>query len=177
MTIRATLENSRNRALLTLAGAAALLAACATAPMTTPAPAASSAFSVEQFGWSAAAGQNSIEGQIASGDNGVPFACIGSAGLTPDTPYTRARFQTLYGSTDRAQLPAAVVRARTVEDAQADYRSFVRSEACEANRFTFHNLPEGSWFVIVPVKAGDGDVTVLMRRVQTRGNRAVQLSL
>lgn len=177
MTIRATLTTSRNRALLALAGAAALLAACATTPMSGPAPAPSSAFSVEQFGWSAAVGQNSIEAQVASGVNGVPFACIGSAGLTPDTPYTRARFLTLYGSTERAQLPAATVRARTVEDAQADYRSFVRSEACEANRFTFSNLPEGSWYVIVPVKAGDGEVTVLMRRVQTRGNRAVQLSL
>ena len=48
------------------------------------------------------------------GRDGQSFACTGSVALTPDTPYTRARFQTLYGSTDQAAIPEAVVRARTV---------------------------------------------------------------
>ncbi len=175
MPISVTTAIRRPRTLLALMGAAALSACATTAPA--PPPAASSAFSAEQFQWSAAHGNNQIVGQIASGDNGVPFACIGSAGLTPQTPYTSARFETLYGSTERAQLPAAVVRARTVEDAQADYRGFVRSVSCQANRFNFEGLPDGSWFVIVPVRAGEGDVNVLMRRVQTRGGRVSNLSL
>lgn len=166
----------RSLTVVALLGSAAL-AACSTTGTGPVAPAASSEFSVHQFAWSAVPGRNSIVAQIASGTDGKPYACIGSAGLTPDTPYTRARFQTLYGSTDRAELPAAVVRARTVEDAQADYRSFVRSQSCDANRFTFNDLPDGSWFVIVPVRAGEGEVTVLMRRVQTRGGRAVNLAL
>lgn len=175
MLFRVSAAIRRPRTLLALMGAAAL-SACATSTPTGPTT-SSSAFSTEQFQWSAAQGNNLIVGQIASNDNGVPFACIGSAGLTPETPYTRARFETLYGSTQRAQLPAAVVRARTVEDAQADYRSFVRSVPCEANRFAFDGLPDGNWFVIAPVRAGQGDVTVLMRRVQTRGGRPVDLAL
>lgn len=176
MTNRAFSALRRPRALLAIAGAA-LLAACATTGDNGAGP-ASSAFSVEQFAWSAQTGRNTIQGQISSRENGRAFTCIGSAGLTPETPYTRARFQTLYGSTQNAQLPAAVVRARTVEDAQADYRGFVRSEECSANRFSFRDLPDGNWFVIVPVRAGDdGEVTVLMRRVQTRGGRATALAL
>lgn len=175
MSISVTNIVRRPRNLLALMGAAAL-AACATATPMAP-PVASSAFSIEQFQWSSANGTNRIDAQITSGDNGTPFACIGSAGLTPQTPYTTARFETLYGSTERAQLPAAVVRARTVEDAQADYRGFVRSVPCEANRFSFDGLPDGSWFVIVPVRAGQGDVNVIMRRVQTRGGRVANLSL
>ena len=42
--------------------------------------------------------------------------------------------------------------------------------------FRFSNLPDGSWFLIAPVKADD-DVMVLMRRVQTRGGRAVNVTL
>lgn len=175
MSISVTTAVRRPRTLLALMAAAAV-SACATATPLAP-PTASSAFSVEQFQWSSANGTNRITGQIASGDNGVPFSCIGSAGLTPQTPYTSARFETLYGSTERAQLPAAVVRARTVEDAQADYRSFVRSVPCEANRFAFDGLPDGSWFVIVPVRAGEGEINVMMRRVQTRGGRVSNLSL
>ena len=72
---------------------------------------------------------------------------MASAGLTPDTPYTRARFRTLYGSTERAAVPAAVVRARTVPDANANYSDFVRSEPCRAGRFQFDGLPDGDYAV------------------------------
>lgn len=166
----------RPLALAAIVGTVAL-AACSTTGPAGNVAATGSAFSVQQFAWSALPGRNTIQGQIASSSQGVPYACIGSAGLTPETPYTRARFETLYGSTQRAELPAAVVRARTIEDAQADYRGFVRSEACDANRFTFNGLPDGNWFVIVPVRAAQGDVTVLMRRVQTRGGRVSTLAL
>ena len=56
-------------------------------------------------------GRNSIQGQIAFARDGKAFDCVASVGLTPDTPYTRARIRTLYGSTQRAAVPAAVVRA------------------------------------------------------------------
>src|SRR5690606_27959759 len=102
---------------------------------------------------------------------GQVFACTGSVGLTPDTPYTRARFRTLYGSTDRAAAPESDVRARTVADPSADYRSFVRSTTCQDGRFSFSGLPAGGWFIIAPVSAGGDDRVVLMRRVETRGGR------
>jgi len=155
--------------------AVATLAACAPAP----GPAgygAPAAFSAADFDWSTRAGTASIEGRVAYGRDGQSFACTGSVALTPDTPYTRARFMTLYGSTTQAAIPEAVVRARTVPDSNADYRSFVRSETCENGAFRFDDLPAGNWFLITPVSAG-GDRIVLMRRVETRAGRVAGITL
>lgn len=163
------------RHLIAIAAVAASLAACETVspggygPVSGPGP-SSSAFRAEDFAWSARPGRASIDGRIDYRREGQVFNCTGAVALTPDTPYTRARFQTLYGSTTRAAIPEAVVRARTVADPNADYRSFVRQTSCENNRFQFADLPDGNWFVITPVSAG-GDRIVLMRNVATRGGR------
>lgn len=160
------------RNLLLFAALGTALAACETVPMNGPGGSgpASSAFNASDFAWSAASGRGSIDGQVSFNRDGQTYSCTGSVGLTPDTRYTRARFQTLYGSTDRAAIPEAVVRARTVENPSADYRSFVRSATCQNGRFEFTGLPDGGWFIITPVSAG-GDRIVLMRRVVTRGAR------
>ena len=130
--------------------ATAVLAACA--PVPGPALyAPPAAFNAADFGWSVRSGTAGIEGRVAYGRDGQSFACTGSVALTPDTPYTRARFQTLYGSTNQAAVPEAVIRARTVPDPNADYRSYVRSTTCENGRFRFNGLPEGGWFLITPV--------------------------
>lgn len=166
--------------LIAIAALAASVAACETTPSGgygsgyAPRP-ASTAFRADDFAWSAREGRAAIDGRIDYRREGQAFNCTGSVALTPDTPYTRARFQTLYGSTDRAAIPVAVVRARTVPDPNADYRSFVRDVRCENNRFEFSNLPAGGWFVIVPVSAG-GEPLVLMRHVTTRSGR-VSLTL
>lgn len=157
------------RHLIAVVAVAASLAACETVPMGDTRP-ASAAFSAEDFAWSAGTGRGSIDGRVAFSREGQTFACTGSVALTPDTPYTRARFQTLYGSIDRAAIPEAVVRARTVENPSADYRSFVRSATCQNGRFEFSGLPDGEWFIIAPVSAG-GDRIVLMRHIGTRGGR------
>lgn len=154
------------------------LAACSTVPgQGGPAPMASSAFNRADFQWSAGTGNGSIQGQITSNQDGTAFSCVGSVGLTPATGYTDARFQTLYGSTVRARLPAEVVRARTVSDPTADYNEFVRTTACQNNRFAFSGLPNGRWYVIVPVRAGQGPVHVIMQQVSISNGRAVNLSL
>ncbi|MNV19618.1 hypothetical protein D3C71_1104920 [compost metagenome] len=158
-----------------LAGALAL-GACATMPMNGVAPADSAEFSADAFAWSTRAGQASIEGRVAFAQDGKSFHCVGNVGLIPDTGYTRARMQRLYGSTDRAAVPAAVVRARSAGEQGADYRSFERAQACAADVFRFNGLPDGSWFLISPVKAGD-DIVVLMKRVQTRGGRMINVTL
>ncbi len=69
-----------------------------------------------------------------------------------------------------------MVRARTVPDANANYSSYVRSERCENGRVRFDGLPDGGWFLIVPVTSGDAPL-VLMRSVQTRGGRVVTVTL
>jgi len=166
------------RRLLVLAAVAASLGACETLPMDGGAPGpgvgprpVSTAFSAGDFAWSSRSGRGSIDGRVTWRRDGQPYDCTGSVALTPDTPYTRARFQTLYGSTDRAAIPEAVVRARTVPDPAADYRSFVRSTTCRDGRFEFTGLPDGDWFIITPVSAGGDDRIVLMRHVRTRGAR------
>ncbi len=161
------------RHLILFAALGAVLAACETVPVGDFGPgggAATAAFNAEDFAWSARSGRGSIDGRVDFSRDGQSFDCTGSVALTPDTPYTRARFRTLYGSTDRAAIPEAVVRARTVPDPNADYRSFVRSTTCQNGRFEFAGLPDGGWFIITPVSAG-GDRIVLMRRVGTRGGR------
>ena len=161
------------RHLIVIVAVAAGLAACETVPMAGDRPvggSSSSAFNPGDFAWSTHPGRGAIEGRVAFRREGQSFDCTGSVALTPDTPYTRARFRTLYGSTDRAAIPEAVVRARTVPDPNADYRSFVRSTTCQDGQFEFTELPDGDWFIIAPVSAG-GDRIVLMRHIGTRGGR------
>ena len=163
---------------LTMLVGAGSLAACSTLPSGgTMTPARSAAFNKADFAWSATPGQGGISGRIASSADGVAFTCVGSVGLTPSTGFTDARFRTLYGSTTRAQLPAEVVRARTVSDPNEDYREFVRSTTCTDNGFAFNGLPDGRWYVIAPVKAGDGPVVVMMQQVHVRGGRTINLTL
>tara|TARA_R110002124_G_scaffold21687_1_gene83306 strand:- start:1656 stop:2162 length:507 start_codon:yes stop_codon:yes gene_type:complete len=165
------------RPLLALAAVAVLGAACApTTGTMSQGATASTAFNAAAFAWSAQTGQAVINGRVDYRQDGQAYDCTGSVALTPDTPYTRARFNTLYGSIDRAAVPEAVVRARTVSDPNADYRSFVRSTTCNDRRFSFTGLPDGGWFVIAPVSAG-GERIVLMRRVETRGGRTVNITL
>ncbi|WP_125255937.1 hypothetical protein [Brevundimonas fluminis] len=163
----------RSPVLFTLAVAAAALTAAACAPTTggpgLPIPVEDDSFDPSDFAWSTHSGSSSIDGRVDYRPGGVAYRCSGSVGLVPDTPYTRSRFRVLYGSTDRAAVPEEVVRARNVPDPNADYRAFTRSDACSDNRFDFAGLPDGSWFLIVPVSGADGGRMVLMRRVVTRG--------
>jgi len=165
-------------AALVLGLAVGALSACAPTTFPTGAPVGGpAAFNTADFAWSERPGQAAIEGPVTYTQDGKAYACVASAGLTPDTPYTRARFRTLYGSTERAAVPAAVVRARTVPDANANYSGFVRDTRCENGRFRFSGLPDGGWFLIVPVRTGDEAPLVLMRRVDTRGGRVVNVAL
>ncbi|RZJ41574.1 MAG: hypothetical protein EON86_09925 [Brevundimonas sp.] len=153
-----------------VAAAGTVLAACETVPSGPSGMAGPAAFRTDDFNWSTGSGRASIEGRVDYRRDGQSFSCTGSVALTPDTPYTRARFRTLYGSTDRAAIPEAIVRARTVADPNADYRSFVRSATCRDGVFDFVGLPAGGWFIIAPVSAG-GERVVLMRHVDTRTSR------
>jgi hypothetical protein len=173
----AQMTSRKSLPLVAIAALGGLLAACESVPMDRgfgpgpgPGP-ASGVFRADDFAWSTTSGSASIDGRIDYRRNGRVFDCTGSVGLTPDTPYTSARFRTLYGSTDRAAIPEAIVRARTVADPNADYRSYVRSTTCENGRFTFSGLPDGGWFIIVPVSAEGEDRIVLMRHVYTRSGR------
>ena len=168
---------------LTLAGCAALAACAPTASgpgamipgVGTPYPPNPAAFRAEDFAWSTQGGTSAVEGRVNFSRDGQTFNCTGSVGLTPDTPYTRRRFQNLYGSIELAALPEAVIRARNVADPAEDYRSYVRSQQCADNTYRFADLPPGSWFLVTPVSAGGEDRVVLMRRVETRPDRTTNV--
>lgn len=168
---------ARKLLLASVALSAAGVSACAStrAPATPPV----AIFDVTAFAWSTMSGPNAVSGQLAYAGGGRTWRCAGSVGLTPETPWTRQRFATLYGSTERAAAPAAVVRARTVAEASDDYRAFVRNTTCDsAGRFRFDGLPDGAWFLISPATAGqEGDTVVLMRRVTTRGGQITDVRL
>lgn len=167
------------RITLTLALAAIALGACETVATSGGglSPVGVAVFNAQDFAWSERPGSASISGVVAYSQAGRAYQCAGSVGLTPDTPYTRQRFSRLYGSVERAALPAETVRQRNVSDPGADYRAYTRSTACENNRFSFTGLPDGSWFVIAPVSAPGTERMVLMQRVATRGGRPVSISL
>jgi len=165
------------RSILALAAVTGALTACAPAPVGTPYPVAPAAFHTADFAWSQAPGRAAIDGRIDFNLRGQAYACTGPVVLTPDTPYTRQRFNTLYGSINRAAIPEPIVRARNVPDPNADYRSFVRQETCVDNRFRIEGLPNGSWFLIATVSAPGTERIVVMRRVETRGGRPVTVTL
>jgi hypothetical protein len=162
---------------LTIA-ALAVTAACAPTMAPDSGPIVeSTAFNAADFAWSSANGTAGVDGRINYAQNGMRYTCTGSVALTPVTPYTRARFRNLYGSIDKAALPESVVRARTVADPNADYRSYVRSSTCSDNRFQFNNLPAGEWFVIAPVSADGDERVVMMQRVRTRAGARLDITL
>ena len=168
------------RSILAVAALAGALAACAPVPGPSPYPVVPAAFYTADFAWSQQPGRAAIDGRIAFNLRGETYNCTGPVVLTPDTPYTRQRFNTLYGSVNRAAIPEPVVRARNVPDPNADYRSFVRQERCTDNRFSIADLPNGNWFLIATVTSAvspGAERIVLMRRVETRGGRSVTVTL
>jgi hypothetical protein len=78
----------------------------------------------------------------------------------------------LYGSANAAAAPVSIVRARTPSAGAGDYARFVRRTTCdESNHFSFHDLPDGAWYVITVGKPidGPGEPVAVTRRVETHG--------
>jgi hypothetical protein len=132
---------------------------------------ASTAFRLQDFGWSKAPGRGLIRGTIGYRAENVSYTCQGKdVVLLPETAWSRSRVLTLYGSSEAAAVPADVVRSRTVP-APADYALVVKHSTCDAaNRFEFQGLPAGRWFLITLASplSGPAMPVVVMRRVDTR---------
>jgi hypothetical protein len=173
-------------ALRRLALAAALigLAACETTggpPAPPPSSKASpTVFRPDDFSWSAVPGKGRIDGRLAYRRSEQRYTCAGAAViLTPETPWTKRRMNILYKSSTYAALPIEEVRARTPSEPDADYSAFIRRAVCSStDTFTFTKLPDGAWFVITIAKpvGGKGSLAI-MRRVETRNGRAINLVL
>lgn len=101
-------------------------------------------FPIADFAWSAQPGTAAIDGSASlSGPDGTRQTCAGlEVVLSPKTAYT----------------DALIARSRSRADIwqevrwHADYDRFRRKTVCAGNgSFSFESLPEGTWYVLVPV--------------------------
>lgn len=190
MAYKLALAMNRSRLIPTLGLAALALSACAPTlgppppgrrPPPPPPSAGPANFSAADFAWSQAPGRNGIQGSLAYRNGGGAYTCAGSGVvLTPETPWSRRRMNVLYGSTERAALPAEEVRKRTPSAPPGDAGPFVKRTTCDAaSRFSFQGLPNGAWYAITiarPAAQPQGGTIALMRRVVTRGGRVTQVA-
>jgi hypothetical protein len=161
------------------------LAACAPTlgpPPPGRAPAGPPVFRTADFAWSQAKGRNGLAGRVSYRQGQIRYSCAGAGVvLTPETPWSRARMAALYGSTERAALPTDEVRSRTPKAPAGDAGPYVKRATCDAaDRFSFSDLPDGTWYVITtarPANRPDAESVALMRRVTTRGGRTVTVDL
>lgn len=176
-------------ALIAAVGSAALVAACAptlgppppagySPPRPAPPPAS---FSAADFAWSQKPGRNIIAGRVAYRSGVTRYTCAGSSVvLTPETAWSARRMTFLYGSGDRAALPADEVRARTPNAPQGDAGPFVKRTTCDdADQFAFGSLADGAWYAITIARpvTGSGGTVALMKRIVVRGGQTVPLAL
>ena len=142
-------------------------------PPTTNQPPSANGFDEGAFAWSRGAAGGGIRGVVTYG--GDAYSC-GDVVLLPETPWTRARMERLYGSSTSAVAPADDVRAHTPRDpadvAQSRLMaSYARHAQCDArNHFSFAGLPNGAWYIITVAtpKAG-GPKIALIKRFPTYG--------
>jgi hypothetical protein len=173
-----------------IASAAALLMVAACAPTLGPpppppgagGPPSATEFRPADFSWSAVPGPGRVDGRLVYRAGPTRYTCSGQGVvLTPETLWSRRRMTILYNSPDRAALPATEVRARTPSAPGGDYSAFVKRTVCDANNhFSFSGLANGAWYVITvakPVPAGAGPDIAVMRRVEIRRGRPVNVEL
>jgi hypothetical protein len=114
--------------------------------------------------------------------DGRSLSCAGvSVALVVDTPRSRQRLQTLYGSAEHALAPVADVRARSAALGAGDPP--LTSAQCDAHGdFVFPNVEPGAYYLIarmhtVPAGRAPDDVGLLQRVVVRPGEeRRVRLA-
>lgn len=119
-------------------------------PVAHRAPAHRAAFNARQAAYILHHGSNTIEGQAIVRYSDGPASCAGDvATLVPDTPYTRARLNRLYGG---SRAFAAISTApRLPRD--RNYEAYVRHAPCDADgRFRFDRLADGRYVVVAPLR-------------------------
>jgi hypothetical protein len=109
--------------------------------------------------------------------SGARGTCVGlSVVLMRDTPGFHQRMVSLYGSGERANLPIAVVKARSAKLGPASENPLVDTVQCDAQGFSFRGLNAGSYFVITRARVGAED-DVVMRRVELVPGETLDVSL
>lgn len=126
-----------------------LLSACDSAPA---AHSVSVPFNPLEIAWFGLPGHNTVRGSaVMRTVGGDVRTCAGlDANLIPDSVYARARFQEMYGNTERGLLSARSGFAFDATDPA--YVRASRTVTCDPQGFfTFSDLPDGSYFVTAKV--------------------------
>jgi hypothetical protein len=162
-----------------------ILAACETTQFSSRDEAT---FDPKEVAWSKQRGANAIVGTAQlKADDGATRSCASlSVRLAPDSSYTRERVELLYGDADAAYVSATEakrVRAQPGADVKAAYEKSLKAATCDAKgRFTFKNLPDGTYYVMAPVvwRGKIGEVSeggFFMQRVTVEGGETARLAM
>lgn len=130
-----------------------ILALCLSGCVAAPTPhSVSVPFNPVEVLWFSHPGTNTIHGSaVLRTVGGDVKTCAGSdANLVPDSGYARARFQEMYGNTNSGLLRAD--SGFKFSDTDPDYAAASRTTTCDSQGFfTFHDLPDGDYFVTAKV--------------------------
>jgi hypothetical protein len=129
---------------------------CATEPAVAPLPtrpvaARPSLFNPNHAHYILEHGSNIIEGQasVRYEDGGLASCAGDSATLVPDTAYTRARLNRLYGG--RRDFAPISTAPRLSRDPQ--YETYVRHAPCDAEgKFRFDQVADGAYVVVAALR-------------------------
>jgi len=178
-----------NRSNLWAATAAASLALTLAACETTSLSSRNGpSFDPSDVAWSKQRGSNSIVGtaQLKTGEGTTRSCASLSVRLAPDSDYTRERVERLYGDDDAAYVSAIEakrVRAEAGASVVPAYEKSLKAATCDAKgRFTFKNLPDGTYYVMAPVvwRGKIGEVSeggFFMQRVTVEGGETARLAM
>ena len=145
-------------------------------------------FGPARTSWSTQAGPNVIAGvaHLAT-TNGRMRTCASlPVRLAPDSIYTRQRVALLYGDTNSSFVDARAahrVRGKPGAAVSKAYTRSLKASVCDLKgRFTFKNLPDGTYFVMAPVvwRNRQGDVNeggYFMQRITVSGGETRQISM
>jgi hypothetical protein len=143
-----------------------------------PAPGQTVQFRTQDFAWSQGKGSGRIDGKLTYKQRGVAYTCPQGVVLTPETPWVKRRMEILYGTPEKAALPADEVRSRTPREQSQDYQAFVRRATCDASgAFSYRDLPDGAWYVITVAHPAAGPDIAIIRRVVTQSGKVLKLEM
>lgn len=142
-----------------------------------------SGFDVRDMAWAQGQGTNTIRGEAVLTSKKETHNCsVYTAVATPDSAHARERLQILYGSTERGVRSANTPGVCLAPDYPA-YRQLQRTADCdEQGRFLFNDLPDGVWYIAVPViwqsKLGQPfEGGTFMKRVAVSGGTRTDITL
>ena len=163
------------RTILAAAGLAALVTACSSVTLNTAFDPGAAAFIQTQ-------GKATVSGQafLRRNDGIVVYAAGSEAQLIPKTAYSDARIASMFKGGKIAPVDPMMGTNVTVKDEDPRFAQYTRKAVANGEgRFTFTNVPDGAYYLTVPVtwmvQAFQGGT--LLQSVSVSGGQSVEVIL